>query len=412
MPEKEKTLLIAGGGLVGLAAALLFSDRFGRVELFEKREDPILTEGKEARSLQLVLSARGWNTLNLLGFDDEIRNITLNLKGRWHHHPGSKMFEAYSPVGDTISCISRESLYRLLCEKARQTPNIHLNFQTEVTRVDFKNSFISAESQPGRRIESRQFDFLIGADGVRSKIAAELNPDGEDFRKEINVYREISISDSSWEKDAFHYWHTETAMIGAFPVFEGGFSLFLVHREEDFQHLLSDSGNDFFQSLFPEISSQIPGIRAKFASAKGGILGSKSCSCWHSGDNVALAGDAAHAVLPFMGQGLNTGLEDLYILNRYLDSNGLIQGKKLSSYEMERRPQADAIRQISQDQFRYLTGQYEQKEYRMRSAIAEKLAAEGQLPTYSACAFSLEPFSRILDREEVLRQELSLVITD
>jgi kynurenine 3-monooxygenase len=201
-------------------------------------------------------------------------------------------------------------------------------------------------------------------------------------------------------------------MIGAFPVFEGGFSLFLVHREEDFQHLLSDSGNDFFRSLFPEISSQIPGIRAKFANAKGGILGSKSCSCWHSGDNVALAGDAAHAVLPFMGQGLNTGLEDLYILNRYLDRNGLIQGKKLSSYEMERRPQADAIRQISQDQFRYLTGQYEQKEYRMRSAIAEKLAAEGQLPTYSACAFSLEPFSRILDREEVLRQELSLVITD
>jgi kynurenine 3-monooxygenase len=406
MQEEEKTLLIAGGGLIGLAASLLFSDRFRKVELFEKREDPILTQGKEARSLQLVLSARGWNTLNLLGFEDEIRAITLNLKGRYHHHPGSKIFEAYSPSGDTISCISRESLYRLLCAKARMNPKIRLHFQTEVSDADFMSSRIITESQISRRKEARQYDFLIGADGVRSKIAAELNPEGEDFRKESNVYREISVSTDNWERDAFHYWHTETAMIGAFPVFEGGFSLFLVHREDDSGRLLHDSGNPLFQTLFPEISSQVPGVREKFAQATGGILGSKSSSCWHYGDNVALAGDAAHAVLPFMGQGLNTGLEDLYILNRYLDRNGLIPEKKLSSYEDERRPQADAIRLISQDQFRYLTGQYGENEYRMRTAIAENLVAQGQLPTYSACAFSLEPFSSILEKEEVLRKEL------
>jgi kynurenine 3-monooxygenase len=408
MPENRKTLLIAGGGLVGLTASLLFSKQFDVVELFEKREDPILAEGKEARSLQLVLSARGWKTLRMLGFEEEIRAQTLSLKGRWHHHPENQKFEAYSPNGECISCISRESLYRLLCEKARLESSIQLHFQTEVTEANFENSCVEIDDLRGGNKELKQYDFLIGADGVRSRIAARLNPEGENFRKEINVYREISVNETDWERDAFHYWHTDKAMIGAFPVFEGGFSLFLVHKEEDFHQLLQNPESDLFESLFPEIHKLIPNIKVKFSEARGGVLGSKSCQVWHYENSVALAGDAAHAVLPFMGQGLNTGLEDLSVLKEYLDGNGLLTGKSLSEYEAERRPQANAIRDISQDQFRYLTGQYETKEYRMRTAVAETLSGQGQLPTYSACAFSLEPFSSILEREENLRRNLSL----
>jgi kynurenine 3-monooxygenase len=226
MPDNSNSLVIAGGGLVGLAASLLFSDRFRSVELFEKREDPIMAEGKEARSLQLVISARGWNTLRLLGFEDEIRSQTLSLKGRWHHHGREQKFEAYSPDGECISCISREALYRLLCEKTKLIPNINLRFQTEVKDVDFEKQLLLIEDFRNNSQETGSYDFLLGADGVRSVIASRLNPDGEDFRKEINVYREISVEDPGWERNAFHYWHTESAMIGAFPVFEGGFSLF------------------------------------------------------------------------------------------------------------------------------------------------------------------------------------------
>ncbi len=406
MTEKEKSLIIAGGGLVGLAASLLLSDRFDRVVLFEKREDPIAAEGKEARSLQLVISARGWNMLRQLGFENEIRAQSLALRGRWHHHPGEKIFEAYSPFGECISCISRESLYRLLCRKAKSVYNIDLHFNTEVAGLDLEKNCIEFESTAESTIKTIHYDFLLGADGVRSRIAARLNPDGEDFRKEINVYREIAVSGIDWETDAFHYWHTQTAMIGAFPVFEGGFSLFLVHREDDFDSLLQNPESGLFESLFPEISSQLPGLQQKFAQAKGGVLGSKSCKTWHYGSRVALAGDAAHAVLPFMGQGLNTGLEDLDVLQHFLENGGLKPGMNLSDYESQRRPQADAIRDISQDQFRYLTGKYQAEEYKMRSSIAAALSGQGQLPTYSACAFSLEPFSTILEREEKIRQEI------
>lgn len=407
MPEKPENLVIAGGGLVGITAALLFSRYFEKVDLFEKRADPMLAEGKDARSLQLVLSARGWNTFRLLGIENEIRSKTLALRGRWHHRENEKFFEAYSPEGECISCVSRESLYRLLCEKAKQNPGIRLHFQTEVSDVDFENQHLWVKGHPDKFQKKIPYDFLIGADGVRSRIASGLNPEGEDFRKEIHVYREISVDGVPWEKDAFHYWHTQSAMIGAFPVFEGGFSLFLVHREEDVSDLLEDKQSGKFKQLFPEIESQIPDLKKRFAAAKGGVLGSKSCRNWHFKETVALAGDAAHAVLPFMGQGLNTGLEDLWFLNNYLSDTGKEKGKSLRNYERERQPQADAIRQISEDQFRYLTGKYQSEEYRMRKAIADTLAANGQLPTYSACAFSLEPFSVILEREEELRRKLS-----
>lgn len=407
MPETEKTMLIAGGGLVGLAAALLFADRFRQVILFEKREDPMAADGKEARSLQLVISARGWNTLRLLGFEEEIRAITIDLKGRWHHHDQAKTFEAYSPAGDCISCISREALYRLLCRKAREQHNIRLCFNTEVNQVDFPAKSIAYTDLKDGSKGSLTYDFLLGADGVRSAIASRLNPDGEDFRKEINVYREISVKDAGWERNAFHYWHTETAMIGAFPVFGGGFSLFLVHKEEDMDKLLLRQDSSYFDALFPEISSQLPGLRENFASAKGGILGSKSCQHWHVGNDVAIAGDAAHAVLPFMGQGLNTGLEDLMVLNNFIGPDGTAPGNSLREYETERRPQADAIRAISQEQFRYLTGKFRKEEYAIRQKVMSSLTARGFLPTYSACAFSMEPFSVILAREEQIRRSLA-----
>ena len=407
MKKHEDKLLIAGGGLVGLAAAILFADRFSLVELFEKRQDPLAVQGNEARSLQLVISARGWNTLRLLGFEDEIRSLCLSLKGRWHHHQTEeKVFEAYSPIGECISCISRESIYRLLTSKARAIANVQLQFENKFHQVDFARKELFFSRGINTEIESSNYDFLIGADGVRSSIAAQLNPGGEDFLKEINVYREISISGVNWERDAFHYWHTKTAMIGAFPVFDGGFSLFLVHKEADFEVLLQDPSATLFHSLFPEISSIIPEAMQLFAKAKGGILGSKSCQNWHHENDAVIVGDAAHAVLPFMGQGLNTGLEDLFILNQYLENGMVREGMNLANFENQRRPQAEAIRQISQDQFRYLTGKYEQVEYARRIIIASKLKLSGQLPTYSACAFSLEPFSAILEREERIKQSI------
>ena len=408
MADPHRSLVIAGGGLVGLTAAILFADRFQEIIVLEKRSDPrVRPEGKEARSLQLVLSARGWTSLRLLGFEQEIRSVTLDLKGRWHHKSDSHQhFEPYSPDGRCISCISRESLYRMLCEKAGHHQNICLSFDSEAVDFDLPKKLVFVQKSGKDFLKKHSYDFLLGCDGVRSRLAAHLNPDGEDFQKEENVYREISVSDVPWERDAFHYWHTDKAMIGAFPVFEGGFSLFLVHREADYSDLLLNQDSTLFASLFPEISSQIPGLKQEFAEARGGILGSKSCGIWHSGDSVALAGDAAHAVLPFMGQGLNTGLEDLWVLNDYLESTGLKSGHRLADYEAVRRPQAEAIRKISHDQFRYLTGKYSADEYKQRSEIASSMLENGLLPTYSACAFSLESFAEILAREEMVRAGL------
>jgi len=399
-------LLISGGGLVGLSAALLYANRFDAVHLLEKREDPEYQFSREARSLQLVISARGWRTLRKIGLGQQIQDNSIALRGRTRHSDGETFFEPYSANGDTISCVSRNTLHRLLTESVLKHEKISIHYNQQVSEVFFDrkalNSFRNDKKTHWR------YSFLIGADGVRSRVAQALNGNGEWTRNlEKNHYREIAITHAPWIRDTFHYWHSSHAMIGAFPVHEGGFSVFLVHRNEHLEKLLNDSDSSWFESLFPGFLDDVPDARSLFAEAVGGFLGSIDCRHWHHEEHTVLVGDAAHAMLPFMGQGLNTGLEDIFDLDIQLKEGGVIAGGDLHSYIASRQSQAKAIREISEQQFRYLTGKFTARDYALKHLLDDFVAKENMPSTYMACAFSLEPFSSIWEREKQISASFS-----
>jgi kynurenine 3-monooxygenase len=399
-------LLISGGGLVGLSSALLFSDRFEHVHILEKRTNPEYSFSREARSLQLVLSARGWRTLRKLGLENAIRSNAMELRGRTRHHDRQCFFEPYSALGDTISCISRNTLHQLLTEAVLQKGNITTHYSQTVQNLFFERKALNSFND--NKKSHWKYDVLIGADGVRSRVAQELNVNGEwKSNLEKNHYREIRIHKAPWVRDTFHYWHSSHAMIGAFPVYEGGFSVFLVHRNEQSDKLLHNPDAQWFETLFPGFLDDVPDAREQFAEARGGFLGSIDCKHWHYDNHTVIVGDAAHAMLPFMGQGLNTGLEDIYELDIILGLNGMMKTQHIYDFAVSRQTQARAIREISEQQFRYLTGKFGPIDYALKHLLDHKVNYENLPSTYMACAFSLEPFSTIWNREITLRESFS-----
>ena len=398
MDNTSSTLVITGGGLVGMAAALMFHNRFDSVRVCEKRSNPLSDSNYSNRSLQLVISARGWRTLDLLGLTDKVKARTLQLKGRYKHETdGSEHPEPYSRDGQVICCVSRETLYKLLTAEVLNLDNTTVRFDTEVTGVDTDNCtyFTDREDTPA----AESYDFMIGSDGVYSIVSRQLNGEsGINRVLETNSYREIRINHAPWAADGFHYWYSDRMMIGSFPVFEGGFSLFMVLERADIPLILEDPESDYLETRFPEIVGLIPDARERFLEAADGVLGSVTCEQWHAGNHTVILGDAAHGILPFMGQGLNTGLEDLYVLNDFLSEDGLKSGSSLSEFAALRRPQADAIRDISMEQFRYLTGKMSNEERLVRKEVDRHLELNNQPGVYASCAFTTEPFSDISRR--------------
>lgn len=405
MDNTSSTLVITGGGLVGMAAALLFHDRFDRVRVCEKRSSPLEDENYSNRSLQLVISARGWRTLGLLGLTEKVKAQTLELRGRYKHEmDGSVHPEPYSRDGQVICCVSRGTLYKLLTSEVLRLENTEVQFNTEVTGVDTENCLFFTAGNVTPDVGS--YDLMIGSDGVYSTVSRQLNGENGISRVlETNSYREIRITDAPWATDGFHYWFSDHMMIGAFPVFEGGFSLFTVLERADIDMILGDPESQYLETHFPGITSVVPDARKRFHEAADGVLGSVTCNQWHAGNHTVILGDAAHGILPFMGQGLNTGLEDLYVLNDFIAENGLKSGKSLAEFASIRRPQSDAIRDISMEQFRYLTGKMTQSERSVRKDVEKHLEEHGLPGVYASCAFTNEPFADIQERIRLLNDK-------
>ena len=394
-------LIIAGGGLVGLATAIMLSDRYSQITIFEKREAPVFLPSMQARSLQLVISARGWRTLEAIDFANEVLANSLKLNGRMRHHNHGTDVEPYSVHGHEINCISRNTLYQLLTQKAEALTNVTIHYNCIVQDIFTDQKAIDILNDGKKKYW--KYDFLIGADGVRSKVANHLNRKGKINQVlENNHYREIRIQENLWERDKFHYWHSPQAMIGAFPVHEGGFSLFLVHQNKYMQDLLINKDTHLFDTLFPGIRQSVPDIRERLKNSRGGFLGSLNAQNWHHSNHIVIMGDAAHSMLPFMGQGLNTGLEDLWFLNKIIDQQGKTSTELLQEFTRHRQEQASAIRKISENQFCYLTGKYTATDYAIKHLSDRYLLANDLPTTYMGCAFSLDPFKDILDREEKL----------
>ena len=385
-------LLIAGGGMIGPVMALTMSGEFDKITILEKRGRK-QTDEKTESSLQIILSERGWKILEEIGLKQEVIKMCIPLSGRMNHHKVNKaVTEKYGENGETISCIGRDQLHKVLLSKISEASNIDLIYNCEVIDVHPENQKLTYLSE-SKKIDVG-YDLLIGADGANSAIAQALNSETERICAiEDYTYKETRIWNGDLSPKYFHYYNCSNYMAGAFPSdLNGNFSLFYVYPNKNEKKIFNTNTiieQNKHNPLIPEkiLNETIRSL----ISMKSNILGNVTNEVWHYKNNILLMGDAAHAILPFMGQGLNLGLEDVHFFSRFYRANP----SSFQQFCEMRKKDTDCMAKISADQFNYLLGKIDSNKEELIKAKNDYYLSTGQRSLYSACAFTLQSIYEI-----------------
>lgn len=387
MARRDQHIIIVGAGLCGGLLALRLAQYGYRVSLVEKRGDMRKMEVESGRSINLALSDRGLKALRLVGLEDKMRTACIPMKGRMIHGlDGTLRFSPYSGrPGDYINSVSRSDLNRVLIEEADVHDHVRLYFDAKCTAIDFDKSEVHYQQNGETGV--LHGDVIIGTDGAGSVVRRELmrvitsDEEREDTQFLSHGYKELSIPPSrsgGWkiEKNALHIWPRGTFMLIALPNLDGSFTVTLFlsnHGEISFDSLDSDEKViSFFNEYFPDTLYAMPDLVQDFNSNPVGRLGTLKCYPWHYKDKCLLMGDAAHAIVPFYGQGMNASFEDVTILDEILskDEEWLSVFEK---YQSQRKENTDAIADLALDNF------YEMRDHVDDEAFVQKRKIETQL---------------------------------
>lgn len=356
-------VVIVGGGLVGALLATLLGRRGYRVHVYERRPDMRIFGYVGGRSINLALSDRGIRALERAGIADRILPLTIPMYGRMIHHEDSTLdFQPYGIAGQAIRSLSRALLNQRLLEIAAELPTVELHFEWRCIGVEPDipaATFVHTATNEHRRI---QCDVLIGADGAFSAVRDALH-----YRDRFNYcqeyleygYKELSIPAADGggfrlEPNALHIWPRHSFMMIALPNTEGTFTctLFLPFEGEiSFEQLrTAEQVRAFFLRNFPDAIEHMPTLLEDFEHHPTSSLVTIRCYPWVIG-RTALIGDAAHAIVPFYGQGMNAGFEDCRILDELLERFSDDWDAALAEYQRIRKPAGDAVAQLALDNF-------------------------------------------------------------
>ncbi len=317
---------IIGAGLVGSLLANLLSKKGFRVTLFEKRYNPLKTQVYAGRSINLALSERGLKALRLLGLDQELLKLAIPMKARVIHSPSGEIsLHPYHPDAKAIYSISRGELNLYLLKKLNQ--QVALKFNHDLTTWDFQSATFSTP----QGMCSYELDYLIGCDGGFSAVRDFIEKDNFDRRPLTHSYKELAIpQDASgnlvFPNEGLHIWPRKSFMFIALPNLDNTFTGTLFLAKEGAPSFNSfneyEKFDTFFKKEFPDAYKVIPELEMEYSANPVSSLSTTITKKWSKG-NTMVIGDAAHAIVPFYGQGMNAGFEDCYILDQMLDkSNG------------------------------------------------------------------------------------------
>jgi kynurenine 3-monooxygenase len=404
---------IVGTGLAGtlLACALAKSGR--RVDLYERRPDPRLTGPQGGRSINLALSVRGLHALDEIGLKDRVVASSVLMRGRMIHPVrGPLVFQPYGKDDtEALHSVSRAGLNKLLVEVAGQMPGIRMFFDHRCTNYEVKDGTLDFEVGSGTtRVQS---DRVIGADGAFSAVRTSLQKiDRFDFSQDFltHGYKELSIprgAAGGWrmDKNALHIWPRGDHMMIALPNSDGsftctlfwpydgphGFSRLTCERE-----VISD-----FQEQFPDAVPLIPDLGAMYLQNPVGSLVTVRCRPWHIGGRVVLIGDAGHAVVPFLGQGMNAAFEDCSVLVECLQRNSGKTEAAFAEYESRRKPNADVLADLCVENFIEMRDKVGSPLFVMKKkldVLLHKLMPHSYLPLYTMIEFTRIPYAEALAR--------------
>jgi kynurenine 3-monooxygenase len=414
MPQKAETITLIGAGLNGPLLALELVKRGFQVEIYERRPDMRRVRMSAGRSINLALSARGIYALTQAGLWNDMQRIVIPMKGRMMHSTASEI--TFQPYGrkesDVINSISRAELNIALMNAAEER-GVKIHFQKRCVGMDMNNNVIYLQDEITGEERSGTVDIVIGCDGSASAIRGEmLKPSGFDFSQEYldYGYKELTIpadtgGKHALETNALHIWPRGNYMLIALPNVDGTFAciLFLPFEGEDsFEQLTRrEEVLEFFQSRFPDASALMPDLEDNFFANPVGSMVTIKCSPWHVEGKALLLGDAAHAIVPFFGQGINCGFEDCTVLLQLLDQHGPEWTKVFCEFESARKQNTDAISDLAIENFVEMRDRVGDPRFLFRKkvefALQEKFP-DRFVPKYSMVTFLRVPYAVALER--------------
>lgn len=380
-------ITLVGAGLAGSLLAVYLAKKGFEVNVYERRSDMRKGPVERGRSINLALSTRGIHALKEIGLYDEIKKIAIPMYGRMMHPvEGELMFQRYGKDdSEYINSVSRSTLNMKLMDLAEQYSNIKIHFNQRCTGMNFDTGKCFFVNDLTNENYSVQSDTIIGTDGSASALRIDmLKLPRFDFSQEYlqHGYKELNIpagaNDSfQMEKNALHIWPRGTFMLIALPNLDGSFTCTLFHPfdgEEGLNNLNSkEKVLTFFKKYFPDSLSLVENIEKSFFANPTGNLMTVRCGPWYYKDKVALLGDAAHAIVPFYGQGMNAGFEDCRILNDLLNLHNDDWDIVLAEFQKLRKPDADAIARLALDNFIEMRDLVADSDFLLRKKIEGKL---------------------------------------
>jgi kynurenine 3-monooxygenase len=399
--DRDPRIAIVGGGLVGSLAAVYLARRGFDVTVYERFPDIRAARDAGGRSINLVVAARGVRALERVGLKEGVLALTVPVLGRMVHAVDGEL--SYQPYGkDDSECnysISRAELNRFLIDAA-ESRGVLYAFEHRLVAAELESGRLEFELSGAGERRSVAAGCVLGADGAASAVRGALRgrPGFEDSMDLLEWgYKELTIPAGEGgayrlAPDALHIWPRHRIMLMALPDRGGSFTvtLYLPHRgESSFAELDTEAEVErLFESQFRDAIPLIPGFAASFLSHPTGELGTVRCRPWHLRGRVALIGDAAHAIVPFFGQGMNAGFEDCRVLDELLDRHGTEGFERVfTEYTATRKPNADAIADMALDNFVEMRDRVADPAFLVRKQVEHRL--EEELPREYRSRYSM-----------------------
>jgi kynurenine 3-monooxygenase len=416
--------VLVGSGLAGGLLAAYLGRRGYDVDLYERRADPREGNMVGGRSINLALSTRGIHALEQIGIADEVLKHALPMRGRMiHEKSGGLHFAPYDvDPNKHINSIGRAALNTTVIEAAQRYPNVRVHFNHKCTGVDIDSPMAhlvdsgveAAVSAANQQTIHASGDAVIGVDGAFSAVRQSMQLKIESFQYDESYlahgYKELTIPpgpDGLWrmEKNALHIWPRKSFMMIALPNPDGSFTCTLFWEFEGPHSFATTKTDDeirrFFDEEFPDAVPLMPNLLDDFKNNPTGSLVTIRCAPWFYQDKVALVGDAAHAVVPFYGQGMNAAFEDCVVLDECLAEFPQDRHRAFAEYFERRKVNADALADLALQNFIEMRDKTASKTFRAKKKLDHFLEATlpgTYLPLYTMVTFTRIPYAEAARR--------------
>jgi kynurenine 3-monooxygenase len=421
MSERSPVTLF-GAGLAGSLLAVYLARRGHDVTVYERLPDMRKHAISAGRSINLALAHRGIRALDAVGLMPEVQKLLIPMRGRMlHGKDGATSLTLYGRTPtEVIYSVSRPGLNMLLMDAAERA-GARFHFGQRVADVDFTANQVTLVEEPGGRRHHVHAERLIGTDGGGSAVRqALMRHRGVQVTEDIlpHAYKELTIpaaADGShrMEKHALHIWPRGGYMLIALPNLDGSFTvtLFLARDGAPSFAQLDRPGElkRFFATEFPDALALIPELEQHFSAHPTGLMGTVHTASWHTNGKALLLGDAAHAIVPFHGQGMNCAFEDCLVLDECLRSHGEDWDKVFTEFEALRRPNAEAIAAMALENYVEMRDVVRDPKFLLQKQLGFMLEERNPgmfVPRYSMVMFHHLPYAAAKSRGAIQQRIL------